>query len=197
MSYDLHPEFGQDGTYGAIPGHWAGKTAPDGDRTPWSKAPLGSVYSLYLTDNQQEQYLKVKNDGRDDDWVVTEGVICQRLLYTQFTDGLSTSGTKSLNGTLPVGAYLDKAQVSNVTGFTGDTSAVVTISGGVDVTTDVDGYMTGTPSVFTTVAGLVVGVPSGVRTVTTAGIPLVTVTSAADFTNVAAGAMTVTLFYKR
>jgi hypothetical protein len=197
MSHDLYPQFVQSGTYGSIPTHWVGKSAVDGDAGPWLIAPRGSTYGYQLTDNQQELYQKVKHDARDDDWVLIQGTICQRILRADFTDGGSTAGTKAVNGTLPIGAYYEKAQVYDVTGFTGDTSAVITISGGVDVTTDVDGYMTGTPSVFTTTVGLTVGVPSGVRTVTTAGIPVVTVTSAADFTNVAAGALTVTLFYKK
>ncbi len=113
-----------------------------------------------------------------------------------FTD-VTTTGTYAVNGTIPVGAYLEFAKVDEVVAFSGDTSAVIVISGGVDVITDVDGYMTGTPSLFAVTGTTPLGVPSGVRTVTTAGAPVIVVTSAADFTNVNALAeLTVTLFYK-
>jgi hypothetical protein len=173
---------------------WANGIVPDTNST-YTGQNIGTNFWNKVSANHIQKYVKVKNDARADDWVLTDGLICQRITYTQFTDGGSTSGTKVLNATIPVGAYLDKAQVANVTGFAGDTSAVVVISGGVDGT-DADGYMTGTPDVFTTVVSLTIGVPSGVRTVTTAFAPTVKVTSAADFTNVSAGAMTVTLFYK-
>jgi hypothetical protein len=189
------PVFGQ-ALNGGAPGLWADTAAGDGDRPPWSRATLGSIYWRRVTENHQQQYIKVKDGARDDDWVLVQGIICQRLVKANFTD-VTTTGTVSLNGTIPVGAYLDKAQVHNVVAFSGDTTATITISGGVDVTTDVDGYMTGTPSVFTTADAVTVGVPSGVRTVTTAGIPAVVITTTADFTNVsAAAALTVTLFYK-
>jgi len=172
-----------------------GTDAPAAESTFTAKA-VGSIYHRYVTANHTQMYKKAKNDGLADDYALIEGVISQRLVYADFTDGGGAAGTKSLNGTIPVGAYLDKAQVHNVTGFTGDTTAVIIISGGVDVTTDTDGYMTGTPSVFTTAAAVTVGVPSGVRTVTTAGIPLVTITKGSDWGAGTAGALTVTLFYK-
>lgn len=172
-----------------------GTGAPDTNSTFTSKA-IGSNYWRYVTANHTQRYVKVKNDSRADDWALYEGIISQYLVYADFTDGGGAAGTKSLNGTIPVGAYLDKAQVHNVTGFTGDTTAVIIISGGVDVTTDTDGYMTGTPSVFTTATAVTVGVPSGVRTVTTAGIPLVTITKGSDWGTGTAGALTVTLYYK-
>jgi hypothetical protein len=177
-----------------------GDFAVDGTTTVrlvnFADAVVGSEYWCAVNDNHVQKYIKVSDNNRTDDWVLTEGIIHQRLSYTDFTDGGSTAGTKSLNGTIPVGAYLEKAQVRNLTGFTGDTTATIIISGGVDVVTDTDGYMTGTPSVFTTATALTIGVPSGVRTVTTAGAPLVTVTSGSDFTLVVAGAMTITCFYK-
>lgn len=177
-----------------------GTVRPDGDgragEVNWKAAAKGTRYFAQLTDNQSEEYVKVKNDGADNDWVLVNGVISQSLVYADFTDSTSTTGTKELNGTIPVGAYLEKAQVQDVTGFTGDTTATIQISGGVDVTTDVDGYTTGTPSVFTTAAAVVVGVPSGVRTVTTEGEPVVTITKGSDWGTGTAGALTVTLFYK-
>jgi uncharacterized protein YdeI (BOF family) len=177
-----------------------GDFAVDGDATVkgvnFADAVVGSEYWYKVNANHVQKYVKVSDNNRDDDWVIYEGIIHQRVTKPEFTD-VTTTGTLSLNATIPVGAYLEKANVRNVVAFSGDTTATIQISGGVDVTTDVDGYTTGTPSIFATADAVVVGVPSGVRTVTTAGAPLVTITSTADFTNVsAAGAMTITLFYK-
>lgn len=187
--YNPHPISGTD-----QPSLFWGTSAPDATST-YTSHNTGTQYWRTVTANHQQRYIKAKNSGTADDWVLFEGIICQSLVYADFT-GSGAAGTKSLNATIPVGAYLDKAQVSNITGFSGNTSAVVIISGGVDVTTDTDGYMTGTPDVFTTVVSLTIGVPSGVRTVTTAGIPLVTITKATTWATGTAGALTVTLFYK-
>jgi hypothetical protein len=176
-----------------------GTSLPDGDgavgAVNFKLAAIGSTYERYVTANHTQLWKKVKNDARDDDWFNVRGVICQRLVYADFTDSTGTTGTKSLNATLPVGAYYDKAYVDAVTGFTGDTTATIQISGGISVTADVDGYTTGTPSVFTTASTVTVGVPSGVRTVETAGIPLVTITKGSDWGTGTTGALTVTLVY--
>ncbi len=172
-----------------------GTTAPTADSS-FDGRNIVSEYWVPVNANHIQKYIKVKNDGLASDWVLVEGIICQRITKSDFTD-VTTTGTKALNGTIPVGAYLEKVNVDEVVAFSGDTTATVTISGGVDVITDVDGYMTGTPSLFAVTGTAVVGVPSGVRTVTTAGAPVVVVTSTADFTNVNALAeMTVTCFYK-
>lgn len=119
--------------------------------------------------------------------------ITETVLYSQFTDGGSTSGTYTLTaGTIPAGAIVLFSSVSAITGFTGDTSAVITIGDG----TDVDRYNTGTPSVFTTAAnGVSVGAPSGTQYHTAGKSVVLTVTSATDFGAVAAGSVTVNLYY--
>lgn len=185
-----------DPIFGSIQPHvkW-GSDAPS-TSSFFALLPVGASYWRKVTDNQVEHYTKTKNDGLADDYTLVDGVISQRLLYADFTDGGSTAGTKTLNGIIPVGAYIDHASVRNVTGFTGDSSATIQISGGVDVVTDVDGYSTGTPSVFTTAGAIAIGVPSGVRTVTTAGAPKVTITKGSDWGAGTAGALTVTCFYK-
>lgn len=117
----------------------------------------------------------------------------QTITRAQFTDGGSTSGTKDLNVTIPAGAVFARALITDLTGFAGDTSATVIIgvTGG-----DTDRYNTGTPSVFATAAaGCDLGAPSGTVWHTAAATPTVLVTSNADFTNVSAGQMTVTLFW--
>lgn len=116
----------------------------------------------------------------------------QFVTRAQFTDGGGAAGTFSLNVSIAAGDRFAFALITNITGFTGDTSAVITVGDG----TDVDRYNTGTPSVFTTASqGVDMGVPSGTAWHTAAATPVLTVTSAADFTNVTAGSLTITLFY--
>lgn len=117
----------------------------------------------------------------------------ETVAFDAFTDGGGTSGTYDITAsTIPVGATFLYAAITAVTGFAGDTSAVVTIGDG----TDADRYNTGTPNVFTTVAnGVALGDPSGVRYHAAAKTITVTVTTAADFTSVSAGSLTLEFFY--
>lgn len=117
----------------------------------------------------------------------------ETVAYSAFTDGGSTSGTYDLTtGTIPAGAFVLGAYLTALTGFTGDTSAVLTVGDG----TDVDRYNTGTPSVFTTSAtGLDLGVPSGAEYHAAAATVTLTVTSNADFTSVSAGSLTIRIAY--
>lgn len=119
-------------------------------------------------------------------------VLTESVAYDDFTDGGAAVGTFALAGEIPAGAILLGSKVLVGTGFTGDTSATLIIGDG----TDTDRYMTGTPSIFTTAAsGIQTGVPSGNKLVTAANHPVLTVTSAADFTSVGAGVLTVALYY--
>jgi hypothetical protein len=116
----------------------------------------------------------------------------QRVTFDEFTDGGSTVGTFVLTGTIPVGAVALRTTVTDVVGFAGDTSAVLTVGDG----SDVDRYMTGTLNVFANVTALDGGAISGTDIHTTAiSTVTLTVTSASDFTGVDAGALTVNLFY--
>ena len=118
--------------------------------------------------------------------------VSETIGFASFTDGGGASGTKNLATQIPVGARFIGCHLTALTGFTGDTSATIIIGDG----TDTDRYMTGTPSVFTTAAnGLSLGIPSGIAYHDTAKTVTVTVTSAADFTSVSAGSMTVEYFY--
>lgn len=119
--------------------------------------------------------------------------ITQTVLFSEFTDGGGASGTFVLTaGSIPAGATVLYSAVTAITGFTGDTSAVIIIGDG----TDADRYNTGTPSVFTTAAnGIAVGAPSGVVYHAAAKSVTLTVTSATDFGAVAAGSVTVSLYY--
>lgn len=116
----------------------------------------------------------------------------QTVLFSQFTDGGSTVGTLDLATVIPAGAVFARSLITGITGFTGDTSATLTIGDG----TDVDRYNTGTPSLFTTAsAGVDLGAPSGTLFHSAVKTPKLTVTSATDFTAVVAGQATITLFW--
>jgi hypothetical protein len=118
--------------------------------------------------------------------------IVQTVDHAQFTDGGAAVGTFSLGEVIPVGALYLGTAVTKVTGFAGDTSAVLTIGDG----TDVDRYNTGTINVFATAAnGIASGVPSGALYHAAQITPKLTITTAADWTSVSAGEVTVELYY--
>lgn len=117
----------------------------------------------------------------------------ETVTYDQFTDGGAAVGTYTLTtGSIPIGATFLYSAVTAITGFAGDTTAVLTIGDG----TDADRYNTSTVDVFSTAAnGGSAGAPSGVRYHTAAKNVVLTVTSASDFTSVSAGSVTVECFY--
>jgi hypothetical protein len=121
--------------------------------------------------------------------------ISQTLALAAFTDNEDATGTATLTTKVPAGAYVLGCAISALTGFTSaeDTStATVTIGDG----TDVDRYMTGTPSVIDdAAAGLALGVPSGVRYHDAEKTITVIVTEDDDFTEITGGSMTVELYY--
>ncbi len=118
--------------------------------------------------------------------------IVETVTYDQFTDGLSTSGTYELAETIPAGATVLHSAVTAVTGFTGNVSAVMIIGDG----SDTDRYNTGTINVFATAAnGISAGAVSGTAYHTQAATVTLTVTSNTDFTSVAAGSVTVEIYY--
>lgn len=195
-AYEANPTFGQNAIIGSIPGLFVGVDTPDGDRWPWLEAPVGSEYVYKASETLPPViYRKLKNDSRDDDWVVATGglgVLTAYFTSAMMTDGGSTVGTYAVpTQTIPQGAYVYRSVLENVTGFTGDTSATIQIGDG----TDVDRYSTGTPSVFTTANAIDVGAVSGTAIHTAAKNVTVTITSGADFTSVAAGAATLRIYY--
>lgn len=114
------------------------------------------------------------------------------IAYTAFTDGGAAVGTLAMTGSIPAGAIILGTKVLVSAGFAGNVSATLTIGDG----SDVDRYMTGTPSVFATAAsGIETGVPSGNKLLTAANSPTLTVTASADFTAVNAGSMDVYIYY--
>lgn len=176
--------------HGNSPLLFHGTTAPDGDAAPWSKVAVGSQYIRRVSTTHGQQWTKVKNDGRDDDWTGL-GIITDRIAYTDFTDGGAAAGTCVLSTQIPLGAWVHRCYLLNVTGFTGNTSAAVIVGDG----TTTNRYNTGTPSVFTTANAIDLGAVSGTAIHVAAASVTVTVTGASDFTAITAGAMTVKIFY--
>ena len=123
--------------------------------------------------------------------------ITQSVTVSEFTDGGSTAGTLELTEVVPAGAVLLGSKVLVTGAFDGDTSATLIIGDG----SDTDRYMTGTPSVFAAAAtGIETGVPSGNKLVTADNQPVLTVTTAADFSSCKTadnGAATVTIYFIR
>jgi hypothetical protein len=166
--------------------------APRGNAAPWSFAPVGSIYIQKGASNYPQLYVKASDNRRDDDWL-SQGfqVLSERVTREQFTDGGGASGTYTMTKTIPAGAWVLRSKLLNVVGFTGNTSAVVTIGDG----SDVDRYNTGTPSVFSNAVAIDLGAPSGTQIHTSPVAPVITVTGGSDFTNITAGAMTVEILY--
>ena len=123
------------------------------------------------------------------------GKIEQDVVVADFTDGGSTVGTLVLDGVLPKGAIFLFAKVTNIVGFAGDTTAVMTIGDG----SDVDRYNTGTINVFATdEPGVEAGVPSGAKLLEADNAPTLTITGTADFTSIVSdgnGAAKIVLYY--
>ena len=117
----------------------------------------------------------------------------QSVAYSEFVDGAGTSGSLALSCTIPAGAVFVQSLITDIIGFTGDTSATIQIG---DTGGDVDRYTTGTPSVFTTAAaGVDLGVPSGTKWHTAAVVPDVLITSGSDWGLVTAGSAVITLVW--
>lgn len=120
--------------------------------------------------------------------------IQQTVSVASFTDGGSTAGTLDMNATIPKGAVVVQSFLTDIVGFAGDTSAVITVGDG----TDVDRYNTATPDVFTTATDISAGAVSGTAFHSASKTPTLTITSATDFTAVKTnglGQVTVTILY--
>jgi len=117
--------------------------------------------------------------------------INETIAFGDFTDNLDATGTYEMLEDIPAGALVLGATLTAVTGFTGDTSAAITVGDG----TDVDRYNTGTIDVFTTAAALDLGAMSGAAVHIVDKTPTIILTSAAAFADVDAGSMDVSLFY--
>lgn len=186
----------QTGAYGPIPGDpWVTTSAPAGATQPWKRAPIGQDYAqLNLTTKRLKLWKKWERQGADTDWAL--GLACCQFTFTRaaMTDGGGTSGTYTFSDDpIPAGAVALRTQILGVTGFAGNTSAVITIGDG----STANRYNTGTPNVFATAAHVDAGAISGTAFHAAAINPVVTITSATDFTNVSAGQATIRIWYLR
>ena len=188
------PQFVEFGIGPSAPAGWFGVDVPDGDAYPWLQAPVGAEYWYIAANTHVARYLKVKNDGVDNDWCVVAGVISETVAVGDFTDGGGAAGTVALSTALPAGAFVTRAYLLDVTGFTGNTSAVAILGDG----TDADRYGSATPTnVFASAAAIDLGAPSGVQIHAAAKTPTLTVTGNSDFGAVTAGQATVRIFYTK
>lgn len=195
-AYETEPTVRESAVSGRVPDLWVGVNAVDGDALPWSTCPVGMEYVYKPNETTAPViYKKLKDDGRDDDWVIATGglgVLVARFTVAQMTDGGSTTGTYAVpTQTIPQGAFVVRSVLENVTGFTGNVSATIQVGDG----TDVDRYSTGTPSVFTTANAIDLGAVSGTAIHTAAASVTVTITASTDFTSVTAGAATLRIYY--
>ena len=125
---------------------------------------------------------------------VANGVnsISENMLFSAFTDGASATGHKDFAAALPAGAIVLGWEAEVLTGFTGDTTATAKVG----VTGGVGNYSADTAQSVLAAGKFGSASVAATSYVATAGAtPRVTVTGAADFTSIAAGAMNVTIFY--
>ena len=122
----------------------------------------------------------------------------QRVLYSDFTDGAGTSGTYALPVTIPAGSWVIGCKVDVLTGFTGDTTAVMDVGDG----SDADKFSYTTFNVYTATTGLMetadhgaAGTESGFAMVTSAATPTLTVTGGAAFASITAGELEIAIYY--
>jgi hypothetical protein len=119
-------------------------------------------------------------------YVMDLQVFEETVALAQFTDSTGTTGTYVCTFDLPVGFWLHRAILTDVTGFAGDTTATIQVGDG----SDADRLSTDTPSVFASATIIDIGAPSGVLPVTTAYKPKITITAGSDWGAVTAGALT-------
>jgi hypothetical protein len=155
--------------------------------------PVGTLIRYRsATDVDVQLFPSIVHQAIDVEAGVRVGSISETVNHDDMTDGGSTAGTYQMTDSVPAGAILLGSKVLVTEAFAGDGATTMTIGDG----SDVDRYMTGTPSVATLAAtGIETGVPSGSKLVTAANRPTITVTSNSDFTSVNAGQIVVTLYF--
>ncbi len=117
--------------------------------------------------------------------------IAQWIDYSDFTDSGSTTGTLTMTKQLPAGAFYIGCKASVKTGFTGDTSAVMTVG----KTSGEDEFSDGTSLNIYTAADVGQEGEAPLEYLNSAASVYLVVTSATDFTLVTAGKMLLELFY--
>jgi hypothetical protein len=126
------------------------------------------------------------------DAVLGEGtrlkVLVEAVAFGDFTDGGSTAGTLDLTAKLPAGAQPMGGKVVTGTGWTGDTSAAMDVGTSGDPDAFID-------NVSVLAAATVFGKAADPSLLLAETTVQVTVTGAADFGAITAGASTVYIFY--
>ncbi len=124
--------------------------------------------------------------------------VSQIVEYGDFTDdGSDTNGDLILNKQIPAGSFVIGTKVTVKTGFTGDTSAVISVGPSKDSD---DWSGNSTLNVFAAARNLVAsamnGAVGGLQAVSSsANSVYVTVTGGSDFSDITAGRMLVEVFY--
>jgi len=119
-------------------------------------------------------------------------LVSQTLGYASFTDnGDATGYIDFTSGTIPAGAIVVGWKAVVATGFTGDTTAVAEV--GKDG--DTDAYSADTSQSVLAAATVGSAAKEASAFVAAATTPRVTVTGGSDFGNIAAGSMTLTIYY--
>lgn len=180
--------------YGNGPVMFWGTLAVDGDATPWVHVGVGSMYFWQSSTGENSiVYSKVKNDGANNDWTCTEGLLRETVTYADFTDGGAAVGTYTSSESLPIGAVVTLSWVVVNSVFSGDTSCALDIGDG----TDEDRYTSGAAlDIFTSATFLSGGAPQGTAYHAAAKSPVLTATSGSDWGSVATtGSLTYTIQY--
>lgn len=123
--------------------------------------------------------------------------VAQIVKYSDFTDdGADPNGDLVLDKQIPAGSFVIGTKVTVKTGFTGDTTAVLSVGAAADGD---DWSGNTTINVYTAARNLVasafLGADSGLQAISTANDVCLTVTGGADFTSITAGEMLVEVFY--
>jgi len=122
----------------------------------------------------------------------TRSLESQTLDYGDFTDNGDASGYIDFTtGQIPAGAVVTGFKAVVATGFTGDTTAVIEVG----KSGDTDAYSADTAQSVLGAGTVGSGSNADANFVAAATTPRVTVTGAADFGNISAGSMTVTVYY--
>jgi len=118
--------------------------------------------------------------------------------YSDFIDGAGVSGTLALSKVIPAGSFVFGSKVKVVTGFTGDTTAVLDIGDG----SDDDLFSQTTHNILAAASNLVEGADGaaagserGIVPIASDATVTLTVTGASDFSLISAGRMYVEVFY--
>lgn len=196
MQIPNEPRFAESGAHGPMPVIWYGVNAVDGDAYPFLQACSGSIYMLRdLTNRDVATYQKVREDGRDDDWIALGGVgvLTERVAYSDFTDGGAAVGTYTMTtGTIPAGAYFLRTVLKDVDDFVGATTCVLDVGDG----TDDDRYQAnGALSLTSDAVAIDGGTPQGTLIHIAAVTPVLTAIEDSDWGDITAGAFTIFLYY--